>query len=66
MYGEKLEYLNVKYSDEVQIGVGVSMVELPSVVSEGKRTKCFNYSGKFILSTKDYIARKQCEIERVK
>ena len=46
--------------------VGVAMVELPSGEIVGRRAKPFDYSGKVILSLKDYEARIEKEIKRVK
>ena len=51
-YGTKHDYLNAKYSDEVRLGVGVAMVQLPSGQTEGRRAECFDYSGKVIISIK--------------
>ena len=56
----------MKYADEVRLGVGVSIVQLPSGIAEGLREKSFNCSGKVILSNKDYLARRRREIKRVK
>ena len=46
--------------------VGVATVETQDGVKEGRRAKPFDYSPKVLLSRKDYEARIQKEIARVK
>ena len=57
---------STKYTDEIRLCAGVAKVELPCGRIEGRRAKPFNYSGKVILSRRDYAARMDQEIKRVK
>ena len=46
--------------------VGVAKCELPSGEIVGRRAETFDYSGKVILLRKDYLSRRQREIEPVR
>ena len=67
---EKVNLMKCKYTDEVRLCLGVSVVtpiicgvEQPQ---EGRRCKPFIYSGKTLLSMTDFEKKVQCEIARVK
>ena len=65
-YSPRKEVLNMKYTDEVRLCVGVAMVKTPDGHVKGRRAATFDYSGKVVLSKKDYEARMEQEIRRVK
>jgi hypothetical protein len=59
--------LRVKYEKEVRLGLGCAATKCRSTNRvEGKRCKAFCYSGKVVLSIKDYRDKKNEEIKRVK
>ena len=58
--------MNVKYPDEVRLCLGVGLVRNPDYVETGVALEPFVYSGKTILSVKDYNAKIDLEIERVR
>ena len=55
----------MKYTNEIRLCVGVAKVELDSGKSIGRRAKTYSYSGKVILSKKQYDAKIQLELKRV-
>ena len=61
-YSDKKEVLNTKHTNEIRLCAGVTKVDLPGGKIEGRQAKPFNYSGKVILSQKDYAARMEQEI----
>ena len=65
-YAKDKEILNTKYTDEIRLCVGVAKCLMPNGDTVGMRAETFDYSGKVILSMKDYLARRQREIQRVK
>ena len=58
-YAQDKEILNTKYTDEIRLCVGVAKCELQSGEVLGRRAETFDYSGKVILSKKDYMTRRQ-------
>jgi hypothetical protein len=59
--------LRVKYEKEVRLGLGCAATKCRSTDKiEGKRCKAFCYSGKVVLTIKDYNAKKKAELKRVK
>jgi hypothetical protein len=58
--------LNVKYEKEIRFCLGCAMVTLPDGKETARRCKEYDYSGKTILSVKDYARRMEAEIRRVK
>ena len=58
-YAADKEILNTKYTDKIRLCVGVAKCELPTGKIVGRRAETFDYSGKVILSKKDYLARRQ-------
>ena len=65
-YAADKEILNTKYTDEIRLCIGVAKCELSSGEVMGRRAETFDYSGKVILSKKDYLAWRQREIDRVR
>jgi predicted flap endonuclease-1-like 5' DNA nuclease len=59
--------LRVKYEKEVRLGLGCAATKCRSTDKiEGKRCKAYCYSGKVVVTIKDYNERIQDEIKRVK
>jgi predicted flap endonuclease-1-like 5' DNA nuclease len=59
--------LRVKYEKEVRLGLGCAATKCRSTDKiEGKRCKAYCYSGKVVLTIKDYDERQDEEIKRVK
>jgi hypothetical protein len=58
--------LKMKYAEEVILCLGVVKVKLEDGTLVGKRLPLFDYSGKVILSLKDYAKSTAEEIERVR
>jgi hypothetical protein len=59
-------YWKVKYESEVRLALGVAKVKLQNGEVEGRRAKPFVYSGKLLLSLKDFYIRRNLEIKRVR
>jgi hypothetical protein len=57
--------LNVKYEKEVRLCLGCALVSDTQRGEEGRRAVPFDYSGKVILSLKDWNARVATEIARI-
>jgi hypothetical protein len=59
--------LRVKYEKEVRLGLGCAAMKCRSTdLIEGKRCKVFCYSGKVVLSIKDYMDKQKVELKRFK
>jgi hypothetical protein len=58
--------LKMKYAEEVRLCLGVVKVKLDDGTHVGKRLPVFDYSGKVILSIKDYAKQIAEEIQRVR
>jgi hypothetical protein len=59
--------LRVKYEKEVRLGLGCAATKCRSTdLIEGKRCKAFCYSGKVVLSIKDYMDKEKMELKRIK
>ena len=58
--------LRVKYEKEVRLGLGCASTKNGDGLVEGKRCRAFDYSGKIILSIKDYKDKEKAEVIRVK
>jgi hypothetical protein len=59
--------LQVKYEKEVCLGLGRAATKCRTTgLVEGKRCKAFCYSGKVVLSIKDYDDKQNAELKRVK
>jgi hypothetical protein len=59
--------LRVKYEKEVRLGLGCAATKCRTTdLVEGKRCKAFCYSGKVVLSIKDYDDKQKTEIKRVR
>ena len=73
-YAEPKSLLKMKYAEEVRLCLGVAQVErlvvdedvTSSSVIEGRRAVPFDYSGKVVLSMKDWTKKENEEIRRVK
>ena len=65
-YGPESVCLNMKYTNEIRLCVGVAKVELDSGQIIGRRAKTYSYSGKVLLSKKQYDAKIQAELKRVR
>lgn len=65
-YAVDNEIWNKKYTDTIRLCVGVAKCELQSGKIVGRCTYNFDYSGKGILSSKDFIAWMKQEIDRVR
>jgi hypothetical protein len=62
---EEGSQLKMKYAEEVRLCLGVVKVKLDDGTEEGKRLPVFDYSGKVILTIKDYERKVAEEIQRV-
>jgi hypothetical protein len=58
--------LKMKYAEEVRLCLGVVKVKLEDGTMVGKRLPLFDYSGKVILSIKDYAKCMTEEIDRIR
>ena len=65
-YAEPKSLLKMKYAEEVRLCLGVAQVEREDGVIEGRRAMPFDYSGKVVLSIKDWNKKEKEEILRVK
>ena len=65
-YAIDKEILNTKYTDKIRICVGVAKCLMENGDIVGKRAETFDYSGKVILSMKEYLARRQCKMKCVR
>lgn len=62
---DNLTYLKVEYEDEIRLALGCAIVSVDGV-DFGRRCHSVVYSGKTIVSIKDYNKRIAVEIQRVK
>jgi hypothetical protein len=58
--------LKMKYAKEVRLCLGVAKIKLDNGTEEGKRLPLFDYSGKVILTIKDYEKKITEELHRVR
>ena len=58
--------LSVKYNTDVCFMLGTASVLLADGTEEGRRGKAFDYTGRVVLTHKDFVLRQQTEIARVR